>query len=253
MKIIDCHCHLGRYFNFCVPGHSPLDMITSMDNIGVEKACISPHMALSSDIDLGNRFMMDTVIKYPERFVGFFTYNPHYTELMETELPIYFKIPGIKGIKIHQGLHKTTIKNPEYRHAYDFSNKYKLPILIHTWSMETIKNIEDLSSEYPDAIFIMGHFGVVPDSMKYAVKVIKSRKNVYGDTAVSMMFEKNLEWLVDLAGEDRVLYGTDMPFMDPRICHGRVLHSDLKDSAKEKILGKNMQTILENIKKHENS
>lgn len=253
MKIIDCHCHLGRYFNFSVPGHSPEDMITSMNNTNVSMACISPHMALASDIKIGNQFMMDTVLAYPDRFIGFFTYNPHFPELMETELPVYFKHPQIRGIKIHQGLHKTTIKNPDYRPIYNFANKYRLPIMIHTWSMETIKNIEDISAEYPEAIFIMGHFGAVPDSMKYAAKVIKSRKNVYGDTTVSTMFEKNVEWLVEIAGEDKVLYGTDMPFIDPRVCLGRVINSDLNNSIKEKILGVTMMQILENININENS
>ena len=253
MKIIDCHCHLGRYFNFSVPGHSPEAMIKSMNNIGVEKSCISPHMSLTSDIKRGNAFMMETVIKYPKRFIGFFTYNPHFPELMETELPIYFKTPGIKGIKIHQGTHKATLKNPAYHNIYSFADKYNIPIMIHTWSMETIKNIEEISAEYSNATFIMGHFGAIPDNMKYAAKVIKSRNTVYGDTTVSMMFEKNVEWLVEIAGEDKVLYGTDMPFIDPRVCLGRILYSDLTDSIKEKILSRTMETILENTKNYENS
>jgi len=253
MKIIDCHCHLGRYFNFTVPGHSPEDMIKSMDNIGVEKSCISPLMSLSSDIKKGNRFMMETVIKYPERFVGFFTYNPHFPELMKSELPTYFQTPGIKGVKIHQGAHKTTLKNSAYRSIYSFADKYNIPVLIHTWSMETIKNIEEISAEYSNAVFIMGHFGASPDNMRYAAEVVKSRKNVYGDTTVSMMYEKNVEWLVDIAGEDKILYGTDMPFMDPRIGLGRILYSDLKESIKQKILGVTMKNILENVKSYENS
>ena len=253
MKIIDCHCHLGRYFNFSVPGHSPEDMINSMDNTGVEKACISPHMSLSSDIKRGNQFMMDTVVKYPERFVGFFTYNPHFPDLMEDELPRYFCTTGIKGIKIHQGTHKTTLQNPAYRNIYSFADKYRIPIMIHTWSMQTIKNIEEISAQYPNAVFIMGHFGAIPDNMIYAASVINSRSNVYGDTTVSMMYEKNVEWLVEIAGENKVLYGTDMPFIDPRVCLGRVLHSDLSESIKEKVLGKTMNDLLENVKTYENS
>lgn len=253
MKIIDCHCHLGRYFNFNVPGHSPEDMIKSMDNTGVEKSCISPHMSLTSDIEKGNAFMMETVRKYPERFVGFLTYNPHFPDLMASELPVYFQTPGIKGVKIHQGTHKTTLKNPAYRNIYSFADKYNIPIMIHTWSMETIKNIEEISAEYTNAVFLMGHFGALPDNMKYAAKVINSRNNVYGDTTVSMMYEKNVEWLVEIAGEDKVLYGTDMPFIDPRVCLGRVLYSDLSQSIKEKILGRTMDTILEKVKPYENS
>lgn len=253
MRIIDCHCHLGSYFNFFVPGHSPEDMMISMDNIGVEKSCISTHMSLSSDIKRGNEFMKDTVIRYPERFIGFFTYNPHFPILMKSEIPKYFKLVGIKGIKIHQGTHKTNLMNPGYRYIYKFAADHRIPIMIHTWALETIKEIEEISLEYSDAVFIMGHFGAIPDNMKYAAKVIRARNNVYGDTTVSMMYERNVEWLIEIAGDDKVLFGTDTPFYDPRPNIGRILMSDLPGAVKEKVLGSTMERILGNIKQYEDS
>lgn len=251
--IVDCHCHLGSYYNFYIPAPSPSDMIKSMDNMNVSKACISSHMSLSSDIVRGNSFMLETVKKHPDRFIGFFTYNPHFPELMKSEIPKHFQNPGVRGIKIHQGTHSTTLKNPSYRFIYDFANKYRLPIMIHTWSMETIKNIEEISAEYTNAIFIMGHFGAIPNNMRYAAGVIKSRKNVYGDTTVSMMMEQNIEWLVEIAGENKVMYGTDMPFIDPRVCLGRILHADISEGAREKVLGRNIMNILKNVKEYKST
>jgi predicted TIM-barrel fold metal-dependent hydrolase len=250
-RIIDCHCHLGSYFNFYVPGPTPEDMIKSMDNIGVEKSCISPHMALTSDIVGGNSFMLETVKKYPDRFVGFFTYNPHFPELMKTEMDIAFRVNGVEGIKIHQGTHGTNLMNPAYRYLYDFANRYHLPVLIHTWDIQTIKEIEALSAEYTDTIFIMGHFGALPANMKIAASVINSRNNVVGDTTVSMMFEGNIEWLTDMVGADKVLYGTDMPFIDPRVCLGRILASDLPAAHIDMILGENILRILKGVIKYE--
>ena len=250
-RIIDCHCHLGSYFNFYVPGHSPEDMIRSMDNTEVEMACISPHMSLTSDIVGGNAFMLETVQNQPGRFIGFFTYNPHFPDLMKTELDKAFKIKGVKGIKIHQGTHGTNLMNPSYRYLYDFANRYHLPILIHTWDLQTINEISVLSGEYTNATFIMGHFGAVPSNMIKAADVIKSRKNVVGDTTVSMMYEGNIEWLVSMVGADKVLYGTDMPFIDPRVCLGRVLAAALSDSERERLLGQNIIRILEGVKDYE--
>jgi predicted TIM-barrel fold metal-dependent hydrolase len=114
--------------------------------------------------------------------------------------------------------------------------------------METIRNIEDISADYPNIPFILGHFGAIPSNMEYAAKVVKSRNNVYGDTTVSIMYEKNIEWLVEIAGEDRILFGTDAPFYDPRPNIGRILAADVPESAKEKILGRTMESLLRNIK-----
>ncbi|MBN2557114.1 MAG: amidohydrolase family protein [Clostridia bacterium] len=250
--IIDCHCHLGRYFNFNVPGHSPADMIKSMDNISVSRACISAHMTLTSDIEPGNEEMLGAVSLFPGRFVGFFTFNPHYPELMGSLMPEYFKNKGVRGIKIHQGTHMTSLMNPDYRACYSFADKYRLPVLIHTWDGETIEGIRELSSEYTGAVFIMGHFGAAPANMKKAADVIKTRNNVFGDTALSMMMERNIEWLVEIAGADKVLYGTDMPFIDPRACLGRILGAHISVPDRERILGMNFNEILENVKDHEN-
>jgi hypothetical protein len=253
MKVIDCHCHLGRYFNFNVPGHSPEDMIKAMDNSGIDISCISPHMSLTSDNVRGNRFMLDTVTRYPDRFVGFITYNPHYPEEMKILVPELFMNPGVGGVKIHQGTHKTTIKNPSYRFIYEFASEHRLPVLIHSWDLQTIMNIEEISAEYPEIKFITGHFGAIPANMEYAARVVRSRNNVFGDTTVSMMYEKNIEWLVEIAGEDKILFGTDTPFYDPRPNIGRILSADISEAAKEKILGRTMEAILGNVKKYEDS
>lgn len=250
-RIIDSHCHLGSYFNFYVPGPSAEDMIKSMDNIGIEKSCICPHQCLTSDIIMGNDYMINTVTTYPDRFIGLFTYNPHFPDLMKTQLDKAFRNNGVKGIKIHQGSHKTDLMNPNYRYLYDFANKYRLPVLIHTWAIQTIKEIEELSAEYTDAIFIMGHYGATPQNMQTAANVVNNRKNVLGDTALSMMYEGNIEWLTELVGADKILFGTDTPFFDPRICFGRIINADITSAQKTKIMGQNYIDILEDIKDYE--
>jgi hypothetical protein len=220
-------------------------MVRSMDNIGIEKACVAPHMCLSSDITAGNDEMLAATASHPDRLLGYFTSNPHYPDLMESELHRCFENSNVAGIKIHQGSHQSTIMDPGYRHAYEFADKRGLPVLIHTWLSRTISNIEAISAEYPRAVFIMGHFGASNENMLQAAGVVKSRKNVYGDTTLSTMREGNIEWLVELAGEDKLLFGTDMPFMDPRPCLGRILKADISEKAREKILGGNFLEILQ--------
>jgi predicted TIM-barrel fold metal-dependent hydrolase len=45
--------------------------------------------------------------------------------------------------------------------------------------------------------------------------------------------------LVQCAGSDRVLFGTDIPFMSPDQQIGRVLFARISDDEKRKILGVN--------------
>ena len=53
-----------------------------------------------------------------------------------------------------------------------------------------------------------------------------------------------IEFLVAGAGEDRVLYGSDMPVMDARFHIGRIITADISDDAKVKVLGSNAIKLL---------
>ena len=54
----------------------------------------------------------------------------------------------------------------------------------------------------------------------------------------------SIEFLVNGAGEDRVLYGSDMPLMDTRLQVGRIVTADISDEAKVKVLGLNAIKLL---------
>jgi predicted TIM-barrel fold metal-dependent hydrolase len=53
-----------------------------------------------------------------------------------------------------------------------------------------------------------------------------------------------IEQLVNEAGADRVLFGSDTPLMDPRGQLGKIITADISDKAKEQILGLNAQRLL---------
>jgi predicted TIM-barrel fold metal-dependent hydrolase len=50
--------------------------------------------------------------------------------------------------------------------------------------------------------------------------------------------------LVAIAGEDRVIYGSDLINLDPRYDFGRVVFSPLPDGVKRKILSGNFLSLL---------
>ena len=68
--------------------------------------------------------------------------------------------------------------------------------------------------------------------------------NIYLETASSWGDHGTIEYLVEGAGEDRILYGSDMPLMDARIQVGRIITAQISDEAKRKILGLNAINLL---------
>ncbi|NJD01489.1 MAG: hypothetical protein FIA99_02545 [Ruminiclostridium sp.] len=54
-----------------------------------------------------------------------------------------------------------------------------------------------------------------------------------------------MEWFVKEVGSRKVLYGSDMPFIDPKPAVGRVAFAQISDDEKRDVFGKNMQRLLE--------
>ncbi|MBN2852141.1 MAG: amidohydrolase family protein [Clostridia bacterium] len=247
--IIDCHAHSGPYFNFFVPRVSAEDMLAGMDNVGINISCITPNMGLLNDITKGNQEMLRIISEYRNRFKGYICINPNYPEHIKEDLDRYISNENVIGVKIHHTCHNTSIKNPSYDYAYSYINEKKGVILFHTWDMETISEIERVSKKYLDASIIMGHFGAYPDNMRYIASLINDSEHLYGDNCLSITREGNVEWLVSLVGSQKLLFGTDLPFFDPRPSIGRIINAILSENDKDQILGLNMERIMKRIEK----
>jgi uncharacterized protein len=243
--IIDCHNHIGCWAPFYVPeGGTAESMLGSMNNLGIDKVFVTAHAAIGPDYRFGNDIVIDAVTKYPDRFMGYVTINPNYPEDIDNEFKRCFAVEGMRGIKLHPSMHGCSIDYKNNRRAFEVANEKKFPILIHVWGRGDVAIIDRLAAQYPAAQFIMGHSGADQKAMEDAVLVSNRRSNTYLDLAVSFAFQGNVEWFVKEAGAKKVLFGSDMPFYDPRHTFGRVALADISDEEKRDILGLNMKRIL---------
>ena len=242
--IIDCHNHIGDWKAFNAPRNNAEGILASMDTLGVDRASLTAHSSIGPDYRYGNDIVIDAVTRYPDRFVGYVTVNPNYEEDMKNELDRCFKVKGMKGIKLHPGCHGCPVDDKRYHTAYETADEKRCPVLIHVWGYESVAAVDRLAPQYPGAKFIMGHAGADIAAMAYAMDVVTRRKNVYADLAISLTCEGNVEWFVKEAGSKKILYGTDMPFFDPRPAFGRVALADIGEEEKKDIFGRNMAGIL---------
>jgi predicted TIM-barrel fold metal-dependent hydrolase len=242
--VIDCHCHLGEWRGFHVPEANADGMLKSMDALGIDTACLTAHAAIGPDFRLGNRMVRDAVMNHPGRFLGYVTLNPHYEEDMQTEIEECFAFGGFRGIKLHPGLHGVSPDDRRYERAFRAANEKRCPVLVHTWGAADLQAVESVAGKYTDAQFIMAHAGGSVAAMETAVEIVNRNANVYIDTAFSLAYEGNVEWLTEEVGSEKILFGSDMPFFDPRIDFGRVVWAGILESDKKNILGLNMKRLL---------
>ncbi len=232
------------------------DMIVrDMDAAGIDKSVLlAVDWGLArylSDLKLSieeiNRTYADAVKRHPQRLVAFAGIDPRRDEavgIVETSLKEW----GMKGIKFHTaaGFYPNDrVCYPIYEKALE----YGVPVLFHTG--EVLKPLyfkycrpiylQEVAIDFPDLPIILAHAGGCWYSE--AVAICNSTTNVYLDLSVwqprllrPLAFYMALRTLLDSVPWQRVLFGSDYPFLKLLINQERwaKAFTEIPDSVKER-------------------
>ena len=136
---------------------------------------------------------------------------------------------GAKGMKVHPVLQNIPLEDPRLRAAVEVFGIRKMPVVFHcgvndyypaeqtefvrTPEYSDLKHFLKFVDEYPDFVFIAGHAGGLNGG---EMEMLAERwaslknKNIYVDTTFRSV--GGIRQLVEFFGEDKVCYGTDLPF-----------------------------------------
>lgn len=244
-RIVDSHAHLGFYGPFDIQGDCTDDLVVQMDRIGVQAAAISPLVGLDVDVPQGNDDVARMIKKYPGRFIGMAVVNPNRPETILPELTRCFDDLGMRMIKLHPDFARCPMTAASYDFVYGFAQERGLLILNHNW--QSAKRLETLAKQYPRMRMVQAHSAGNWDGHHPSdyFRVARDTGNVYVDICASPVFYGALETLVPLAGEDKILFGSDMPFLSLGFAVGKVMLSELTDAVKQKILADNFLRALD--------
>jgi predicted TIM-barrel fold metal-dependent hydrolase len=222
-------------------------MVQVMDRLGIDQAWICSIPACSPDVSRGNEMTAAAVRAYPGRFVGYASVNPHYPERVRPELERSFDQLGLTLIKLHPMMVQYPVSGAAYEPVWQFASERHTIVLSHTWAGDATcspKDFGPLARAYPDIVFILGHSGGTPAGYVEAIQVAQEHSNVYLDICRSVMSRHWVERIIKEAGPDRVLLGTDLPFIDPTYLIGRLSCTELSDADKRKVFGENAGKLL---------
>ncbi|MBC7234475.1 MAG: amidohydrolase [Chloroflexi bacterium] len=245
--VIDAHAHLGPTGGFYIPTPDAASMVGMMDRLGLACTGISPHLAITSDYRRGNDLAAETVRRFPGRFFGYVTVNPHYAEDVLPELQRGFEELGLVAIKLHPTLHDFAVSDERCEPIWHFAEQRGAAILCHTWEGDkrcSPTALGEIAAAHPQAHFLLGHSGGTPAGRREAVRVAQQRDNVYLELCGSTLTSAEVEWMVGQVGPKRILFGTDSPWIDPRFPLGKVAFAELDDTALQYIMGGNIARLV---------
>jgi len=243
--VIDCHSHLGPALYMEIPDSDAAGLARHLDDLGIDKACVSSGIAMVSDWKTGNDQAIAAVRTFPDRFFGYTFYNPRYVELMEAELERCFAA-GMRGLKMHPDFHQMPADDPSYNLLYRFAQERRLPILCHFGGgpRTDFPLYAPAVERCPDATFILAHSLPGRDRVDLAVQYFGERSNVFYDLANA--FEPGvIRYAIERLGAERLLFGTDGCWGSMARRLGLIALAPIDDEPKRLILGRNMQRIID--------
>lgn len=236
--IVDFHGHTGM-------DASAAEMLRAMDGAGIDRSCV-----FNIFHPTGVRANDQTAAfcaACPDRFLGFAFISPHLPAAAITaELRRAVDDLGMAAIKIYPPYAPWPLDHERYWPIYRFADERGLAVISHTgreWQAEP-RYLSAVAPLFPGARFVAGHSGNEQTYRDQALAAARACPNVYLETCSTFRTPGAIEELIAKGGEDRVLFGSDIPLMDPRSQIAKVLTAGIGAAAKRKVLGGNAARLL---------
>ena len=233
--IIDSHCHAGKGDGLTGPWDTgaPLGAyLRRAARAGIGRTVL--FAAFSSDYRAANAGVGRIVLRHPDWFYGYAMVNAARDAgrigAMVGEAVTSW---GACGIKIHR--HDARIS----REVCEVARSFALPVLYDV--MGEAFPMELVAAEYPDVAFVIPHLGSFADdwrAQRTVIDLMARHPNVYTDTSGVRRFDLLAE-AVRRAGPQKVLFGTDGPWLHPGVELSKVHVLGLPPALKNLVLGAN--------------
>ena len=246
--IIDAHMHIDPPGAFFSPEYDLGHYLHRMDQLGIERAVCVDHLSIIEASQGGPEKLAEGFEHSSGRVFFFGVFNPSAPVRSVEVLEQAASLPGFAGLKIHPTWHRTAAEDPLYESAWGFAAEHGVPILAHSWSrsdynppqaLSTPDRFEGYVRRFPGVTLLLGHAGGRGAGRHDAVRMARDYENVYLDFAGDIYCYRLIEQLVQSVPIEKILFGSDFPWLDPRSNLSRVLMSPITEEQKLKIVRQN--------------
>ncbi len=252
--VIDAHTHSGPSGRFPVPdeGFISRDWLCFMDCQAIERLCLVPMESLYDAAAAPTMLTADLRREAQGRIVCLEVFHPGAGPAHLARIETSLRDRECVGIKLHPSFHAVSADDPRYEPAYALAERLGVPLLTHSWDVSPTNPAQELShperfrphlQQHPRVRLVLGHAGGRPGALEAVVGLCSDFAGVAVDLAGDYFDSGLVECLVDRLGADRVLYGSDMNWVDPRANLAPVLAADISDEDALAVLRGNAERV----------
>jgi len=223
------------------------DLLKSMDRAGIEISVICSIATTPKQVPSITRWSKEVA---SERIIPLASIHPDYADFRDEIARI--KDLGLKGIKLHPQYQGFNIDEDRVMPIYEALVAHDLLLTIHAGFDISFPNDPSGSPDktarvierFPELKIIACHFGgwrQWEDVRRYLLG-----KNVYFETSFTIGFlsDEEIVELINLHGEDKVVFGTDSPWRDQSKSIEEISRLHISEEVKEKIFHRNAEKLL---------
>lgn len=231
---------------------------------------------------LMNDFIADLVKEHPERFLGLCVLPLQDRDASEKELERCLSTLGMRGVLLYTNLLGAWPDEPQFRWLFAAAARMDVPILLHPAKPATTEQVKgyDLTStmgnmfedtialarliasglldEYPQLKLVCPHLGgtlpYIAGRFDHQVAILKRsnqnlkrkpsdymREQVYFDIVSPQPLA--MKFALEFCGSDRLLFGSDHPWVDPKLILDSLKSLHLSPSQEAGILSGNARKL----------
>lgn len=249
--VIEAHTHIGYYsmsgwHQFAERVDTGL-ALKDMERMGIDCIVTAPHPMILWRMEEANKMAADAAKQYPGKVYGYISIVPYCgMDAVKKELAKHGSNPDFVGLKFLPGYHGNLLQ-PEYEYAMDFADEMGCPLLVHEYG-----NVPDrkefvvaLKTRHKMGLIIAHQGGAFADHTRDCAPIIRDHENAYMELCGSLDNQLPVEEIVNLAGEDKVIFGTDGVNLDPKYELGKVAFAQMDDEVKKKVFAGNYLRMLQ--------
>jgi hypothetical protein len=238
--IIDCHCHAGKGDLLTAPWNTDAPIgayLRRAEAAGIHKTIV--FAPFHSDYSQANAEVARIVAQHSTHLIGFAFVHANrdagriYSMVRRAVMQWRFR-----GIKVHG--HDAMLT----REVCEVAATFRVPILVDVVGQAHV--VDMFAPQYPNVNFIIPHLGSFADDFRAHQVVIDQLvryPNVHTDTSGVRRFDYIVE-AIKRAGHQKVLYGSDGPWLHPAVELAKIRLLGLSPRALSLVQGGNVLRLI---------
>ncbi len=240
MPIIDLHAHLGPC-PWPVPSEDPVRLVEKLDLVAIDLCVAHPPVAEGGQLLQRNSALAATIEGH-ERLAGCVWLDAAY---VDESVEVIAALMPRKNFRAAAMELDATDRHPMSANVEAIIKallRYTCPIIVHRDERTPIAAVVQLAEKFAKVPMLLTEFG--GRGWREVLRAIERRTNLYISTGSHQPQRDLLKTAVGVVGQNRVVYGSNLPFTDPLVALGMIRDSDISAVAKDRILHRNARRLL---------